>query len=74
MPHLQFMQLPGACSGHNGVDCLAGPSSTGAVICNDGWTGSSVLYSNMKNECGSDFHPFTDVDNLHPNEEAILTM
>jgi S-layer homology domain len=65
---------PGACSGHDGVNCAAGPTSGGSVICNDGWTGSSVFYRNMKNECGPDFHPFIDVGDLHPNEEAILTM
>lgn len=34
----------GACSGHRGVNCDAGPDSDGSVICNDGWTGSSVMY------------------------------
>lgn len=34
----------GACSYHNGVNCSAGPSSTGDVTCNDGWVNSSVAY------------------------------
>ncbi len=34
----------GACSGHGGVDCAAGPDSDGSVICMDGWKGSSVAY------------------------------
>lgn len=42
----------GACSSHGGVDCGAGASSDGNVICNDGWTGSSVAYSAMA-ECGA---------------------
>lgn len=37
----------GCCSGHNGVNCAAGPQGNGNVICNDGWTGSSCLYSEM---------------------------
>ena len=37
----------GCCSGHGGVSCAAGPQSNGHVICNDGWTGSSCLYSGM---------------------------
>lgn len=34
----------GACSGHGGVNCSAGPDSDGSVICSDGWRGSSVAY------------------------------
>lgn len=34
----------GACSGHGGVNCAAGPDSDGSVICNDGWRDSSVQY------------------------------
>jgi len=37
----------GCCSGHGGVSCGAGPQGNGHVICNDGWTGSSCLYSEM---------------------------
>lgn len=37
----------GCCSGHEGVDCSAGPQANGHVICNDGWSGSSCLYSEM---------------------------
>ena len=40
----------GACSGHGGVNCSAGASYNGNVICNDGWTGSSVSYDSMT-EC-----------------------
>src|SRR5690606_993845 len=43
----------GACSGHGGVDCSSSPTLYGNVICNDGWTGSSVLYSSVA-ECSSD--------------------
>lgn len=35
----------GACSWHDGVNCLAGPDVDGSVICNDGWLNSSVQYS-----------------------------
>ena len=34
----------GACSYHSGVNCGAGPSTTGSVVCNDGWINSSVSY------------------------------
>lgn len=37
----------GACSGHGGVSCGAGPDSDGSVICVDGWENSSVSYSSM---------------------------
>ena len=37
----------GCCSGHNGVNCGAGPQGNGHVICNDGSTTSSCLYSEM---------------------------
>lgn len=37
----------GCCSGHNGVNCSAGGQGNGHVICNDGWTNSSCLYSEM---------------------------
>ena len=40
----------GACTGHGGVNCAAGAQSNGDVICNDGWTGSSVSYDSMS-EC-----------------------
>lgn len=37
----------GACSYHGGVNCSAGADYDGSVICNDGWTDSSVSYSSM---------------------------
>lgn len=37
----------GACSGHSGVNCSAGPDTDGSVICNDGWFNSSVQFSSM---------------------------
>ncbi len=37
----------GACSSHGGVDCGAGADWDGSVICEDGWTGSSVSYYDM---------------------------
>lgn len=37
----------GCCSGHDGVNCGAGAQGSGKVICNDGWKGSSCLYSEM---------------------------
>jgi len=40
----------GACSDHNGVNCTVGPDVNGNVVCNDGWTNSSVSYTSM-NEC-----------------------
>lgn len=47
-----ILATSGCCSGkHNGVNCSAGPQSNGHVVCNDGWRGSSCLYSNAS-ECG----------------------
>jgi hypothetical protein len=40
----------GACSDHMGVNCAAGRTNIGQVICNDGWSNSSVYYFNVK-EC-----------------------
>jgi hypothetical protein len=40
----------GACSYHNGVNCSAGGDLYGKVICNDGWTNSSVYFSDAE-EC-----------------------
>jgi hypothetical protein len=37
----------GACSSHGGVSCASGPDRDGSVICNDGWTDSSVSYASM---------------------------
>ena len=37
----------GACSGHGGVNCAAGPDTDGSVICYDGWQNSSISYSSM---------------------------
>lgn len=34
----------GACSSHNGVNCGSGPDWDNSVICNDGWSESSVSY------------------------------
>ncbi|MBU1018061.1 S-layer homology domain-containing protein [Patescibacteria group bacterium] len=45
----------GACSGHDGVNCSAGADSDGSVICNDGWTDSSVDYVGMEDDCGVDY-------------------
>lgn len=62
---LTFLLLPsfagatiGACSGHDGVNCAAGPDVDGSVICNDGWKGSEVLYVNHE-EC---FIPYAPAD------------
>jgi len=46
----------GACSYHSGVNCSAGYSVAGNVICNDGWVNSSVLFSNA-DECHIDSCP-----------------
>ncbi len=44
---LLALATSGACSGHGGVSCSAGPDSDGSAICNDGWRNSSVRYSSM---------------------------
>lgn len=48
--------ISGACSYHNGVNCDAGPSYGGKVICNDGWINSSVDYRDAI-ECKSNYDP-----------------
>jgi len=40
----------GACSSHLGVNCSAGPTIDRKVMCNDGWTNSSVYFSDA-DEC-----------------------
>ncbi len=65
----------GACSSHGGVNCLAGHDSDGSVICNDGWTESSVQYTEIKDICLDNYlepGPFFDVTQSDPNREAIL--
>jgi len=65
----------GACSGHDGVDCLAGHDTDGSVICKDGWTGSSVDYVNIYEVCKEDYlepGPFYDVSQDNKNREAII--
>lgn len=37
----------GACSGHDGVNCFAGPDVDGSVICMDNWKDSLVDYTEM---------------------------
>lgn len=67
--------LAGACSGHGGVDCSAGHDIDGSVICEDGWTESSVQYLDIKDVCLEDYKeigPFIDVTQSDPNREAIL--
>lgn len=45
----------GCCSSHDGVNCGVGAQGNGKVICNDGWRGSSCLYSEMV-MCGGAFN------------------
>ncbi len=52
---LMAFATSGACSYHGGVDCAAGPGIYGQVICNDGWTDSSVSYDSMV-ECGGGYY------------------
>ncbi len=40
----------GACSYHSGVNCGYGATSSGKVMCNDGWINSTVYFSDM-DEC-----------------------
>lgn len=42
--------ISGACSSHGGVNCSAQASRYDKVMCNDGWTNSSVYYYES-NEC-----------------------
>jgi len=43
-PNISFA-TSGACSSHMGVNCSAGPSVYGKVMCNDGWINSSINFS-----------------------------
>lgn len=45
---LSALATSGACSGHSGVSCSAGPDRDGSVICVDGWRNSTVQYSTME--------------------------
>lgn len=72
----------GACSGHDGVQCSAGSDTDGSVICKDGWKGSSVQYTSIKDVCGIDYveptstpvknEGFSDLSDANPNRKAIL--
>lgn len=42
-----LLATSGCCSGHQGVNCAAGPQANGNVICNDGWRNSSCSYASM---------------------------
>lgn len=58
----------GACSGHGGVSCPAGPDYDGSVICNDGWRESSVLYTSMAMCGGSNIsHDYSKCDKHRTN-------
>ncbi len=57
----------GCCSGHGGVNCSVGPQSNGHVICNDGWTGSSCLYSEMVMCGGSSTSSTTNINTVQVN-------
>jgi len=41
------LAVSGACSYHGGVNCSLGPDFDDSVICNDGWSDSSVNYWDM---------------------------
>jgi hypothetical protein len=62
----------GACADHGGVNCSAGMTSTGGVICNDGWTGSSVAYTDM-NECMDNITCTTDEYDSLLHKDGVTT-
>jgi len=64
----------GACSWHGGVDCSAGTDRDGSVICNDGWRGSSVKYSDVA-ECNKEpsVYFFENADDYHLFLEQTLS-
>lgn len=43
----------GACSWHGGVNCSAGSSITGSVICRDGWQDSTVSFNTVCSDSSS---------------------
>lgn len=61
----------GACSYHGGVDCSG--SYERNVICNDGWTGSSVKYSDVEECRYYDPCPSTHVSGLSCTNESDYT-
>ena len=74
LPNLSYA-TSGACSYHGGVNCSAGASLEGKVVCNDGWVNSSVYYSDAQ-ECEMDcpmvFHNEATYNQLKKdNEDAI---
>jgi murein L,D-transpeptidase YcbB/YkuD len=68
----------GACSDHGGVDCSAGAQANGNVVCNDGWTGSSVSYSSMDEcqatmpVCNYPFQPSCSLSAIQQQEQNAL--
>jgi len=62
----------GACSGHGGVSCSAGNDSDGSVICNDGWTGSSVDYVGECSGSSSSSSTTTYDSTPEPSYEPII--
>lgn len=63
----------GCCSSHGGVNCSAGPQSNGKVICNDGWRGSSCLYSEMVMCGGSSYTTTTKTVTATPTPIYTIT-
>lgn len=66
----------GACSSHGGVSCASGPDSDGSVICNDGWTDSSVFYESVsmcqtQSSCPS-YLPQNEYDSLVSAYNGII--
>jgi len=64
----------GCCSGHDGVNCSAGAQGSGKVICNDGWRGSSCLYSEMVMCSGSSQPPATKAPTKVPTPKPTNTL
>ncbi len=60
-----------SCDSHGGVDCEAGPSDTGSVICMDGFTQSSAIY---RFTCNSPKLKITDVSDLDKSGLFSVTL
>lgn len=69
---IKVYSTSGCCSYHGGVDCSRKQLS-GKVICEDGWTGSSCMYSSMA-KCSSFFKNNIENENENYNDNLMLVV
>jgi len=67
----------GACSYHQGVNCAAGPTYSGNVMCNDGWINSSVRFADAEeckvvSQCSYPVQPFCNLSEIDTQKQSAL--